>query len=351
MWEIQLAPAGKVLLPPYLLLAFVSPYDVELSWSAPHFPNNVSGYNVYRNNELIATTSSTSYLDRYADRKIYNSYKVSAVYSAGEESGFTNIIEVLAPVSLPYEQQFESGTQGWKGKFSVDGWNYGTENELSITGNDGLFFGINSAYAGTDIHVKDYLLTPTIDLAEHIGQTITLEFDYTLRRYLRYDHLFVVYRQDMESDWITLEELEPAQGTGWIWEQARIDLPQEALVDGMQIGFLYDDSNEHAWGAGIDNVKLYINTTSILDLALQSTVTVFPNPNQGEFEVLIELEEITDVSLIVRDVLGRSVWKNQFIPESLKTKQMVNISEFPKGNYQLTVNYGKEEFNQLVIIH
>ncbi len=350
MWEVELAPAQGTILPPYLLLAFISPYDIELAWSPPLFPQSVTGYNVYRNNEIIATTSSISYLDRKADRKISNTYKVTALYRSGDESGFTNTVEILAPISLPYDQDFEGGTAGWNAKFQPDGWNYGSETDLKITGNNGLFFGITSAYAGTDSHVRDYLYTPTIDLAEYERQTISLSFSYTLRRYLKYDHLYVLYRPDIESEWITLTELEPATGTGWIWTDTRIDLPQDALVDGMQLGFLYDDSNEHAWGAGIDNIQLFINSTSIMEQELQENIAVFPNPNNGSFEIQLELEKLQKVNIIIRDMQGRVVWKNEFIPEDLTTKHKVSITDFPKGNYQLFIQSGKQEFSNIVII-
>jgi hypothetical protein len=350
MWDTELAPSNGVILPPYFLQAFVSPYDVELSWNPPLFPNMVSGYNIYRNDELLTTTSSTTYLDRDVDRKIYNSYKVSANYQSGAESEYTNTIKILAPVNLPYEQNFESGTQGWQGKFSPDGWNYGTENELNITGNDGLFFGINSAYAGDDLHVMDYLITPSIDLAEYEGQTITLKFMYTMRRYMKFDQLHVVYRPDIESEWVILKELEPGTGSGWVWLEKAINLPQEALLDGMQIGFYYDDSNAHAWGAGIDDIELSVNTTSVFNMELNGRLDVFPNPNNGTFDIQIELDELQDVSLTLRDMQGRKIWENEFRPEGLKCGYKVNMGNVAPGNYQLFMESGKLKYSRKIIV-
>ena len=160
----------------------------------------------------------------------------------------------------------------------------------------------------------------------------------------------MLYRTNMESEWITLTELEPAAGTGWIWTDASVDLPQGALVDGMQIGFLYDDSNEHAWGAGIDDVQLFINTTSVFDLELQNDMAIFPNPNNGIFDIQIDLEEMQEVSLSLRDFLGRIMWEEKFVPDGLKSMHKVNLGDVPKGNYQLSIKTGNQEFSKIVII-
>ena len=351
MWEVKLAPAEGAVLPPYFLIAFVSPYDIELSWTQPLFPNSVTEYNVYRNNELVTSTGSPFYLDRNANRKITNTYKVTAVYRSGEESAPSNIVEILAPISLPYEQNFENGSAGWRAKYQSDGWNYGSADELGITGNDGLFFGINSAAAGDGVHVRDYLYTPAIDLGEYEGQTISLGFRYTLRRYMNYDRLFVIYRPDMESEWLTIEELRPGTGAGWIWKDMEINLPAGALVDGAQIGFLYDDSNKHGWGAGIDDVQLFVNTTSVNSLEMNSITEVYPNPNNGSFDVKIELTEQEKVSLVLRDMLGREVWKEEFMPSGPKVSHKVNLKGFPAGTYQLRIVLRNQEFNHNVVIN
>lgn len=350
MWEVELSEIGEITLPPYFLNAYKDRSDVELNWNPPFFPNKVLNYSIYRNGDLIGTVSGTFFLDRNLPETNSLTYQVTANYIGGIESNPSNTVFIQAPIRLPYEQGFEGGADGWKARFTSTGWQLGSSDQLNISGNEGLFFGINSGYVSEDTHVTDYLYTPQIDLSLFEEQTVILKFNHTLRVYRDYDKLSVIYRLDPASDWVVLEELSATAANSWTWQEKQIELPQEALVDGVQIGFLYDDSNQHAWGAGIDDVQLFINTTSVMELELHSNIAIFPNPNQGSFDLQIELNELQKVKLIMVDMQGRKVWENEFMPDGLKTKHHINLTDLPNGNYQLLIYSGKQEFNRMVII-
>jgi hypothetical protein len=119
----------------------------------------------------------------------------------------------------------------------------------------------------------------------------------------------------------------------------------------MQIGFIYNDSNEHAWGAGIDNVEIAVNTTSIMELELGRDLIIYPNPNNGNFDIDLKLSELHEVRLIIRDMLGRTIWVEEFAPMDLQIKKRVNLPELTKGNYQLSVNSGTQKFSNILIIN
>ena len=71
----------------------ISPFQVNLSWSAStdvYAPTQIitglSGYNVYRNNALIATSASTSFSDMGLTPNTTYTYSISALDAAGNES-------------------------------------------------------------------------------------------------------------------------------------------------------------------------------------------------------------------------------------------------------------------------
>jgi hypothetical protein len=66
--------------------------DVELEWNAPQASRSLSGYRIYRDNQILAESTDTTYLDTDLSADTY-SYYVTAMY--GEyESGASNEITV-----------------------------------------------------------------------------------------------------------------------------------------------------------------------------------------------------------------------------------------------------------------
>lgn len=68
---------------PEQFTATTSGGDVTLTWSAPEGTAAVDHYTVYRDNEKIATTSSTTYTDKAPDGGVMLTYQVDATYADG----------------------------------------------------------------------------------------------------------------------------------------------------------------------------------------------------------------------------------------------------------------------------
>lgn len=351
LWEIGLAESDG-LLPPALLEAVASTGIVELEWVAPFYPQNISGYNVYRNSELISTANGTSYLDRDVENEFTYEYYVTAVYVGSGESTPSNTASAtpLDDIELPYNQDFEKGNAGWNAKYAFDGWEYGNSDELKITGNDGNFFGINSGMAGAGIHVIDTLYTPRIDLSPYAGQIVTMKFRYTIRIYMDYDHLFLAYKEPVGNSWSIVEELQKPSGFGWPWGEVEMELPSDWLVEDLQIGFIYDDSNEHGWGAAIDDFQLYINSTSIFDLKLASKVSVYPNPSNGQFEINIDQQVSGKLSLEILDLTGRLVYQKDLSNQSSPIRENIDLTHEAKGIYTLIIKNGSAVYQTKLTI-
>jgi len=351
LWEIGLAETNG-LLAPSMLRAYAGTNIVELEWEAPYYPQNITGYNVYRNEEQLATVNGTSYLDRDVENEVSYEYVVTANYAGAGESGSSNTASAtpIDDIELPYNQDFEKGNAAWIAKYAFDGWEHGNSDELKITGNDGNFFGINSGMAGAGIHVTDTLYTPKIDLSLYAGQTVTMKFRYTIRKYMDYDHLFLAYKTPEGNRWNIYEELQKPSGFGWPWGEFEMEIPSDWIVEDVQIGFFYDDSNEHGWGAGIDDFQLFINTSSIFDLELASSVSVYPNPSNGHFEINIDQLESRNLSMEILDLTGRVVYQKSLSNQSSAIRENIDLTREAKGVYTLIIKNGSAEYRSKLTI-
>ncbi|MCX6227186.1 MAG: T9SS type A sorting domain-containing protein [Bacteroidia bacterium] len=351
VWEINLAESDAVL-PPSLLSATILDKDVELNWVPPFYEQNILGYRIYRNGELIRLVNGLSFTDEGLEPDVTFTYKVSALYNGGIESVFTNeaTATINSPIELPYFQAFEKSTGGFAGKYSIEGWRYGTTETLGVTGRAGHFFAASSVAAGEGVQVKDYLVTPAIDLGSYTGKTITLRFAYTMRLYRTYDKFSAVYRTSPDSAWVKLVDLKPPSKYDWVWDTTQVNLPAKALTAKAQIGFFYDNSNQFAWGAAVDDVELFLNTTSVDNIDNQISIKVFPNPNHGRFSIELASGEAGGFKLQIVNITGQVILEKNYEINSGTLVELIDLSAQPKGVYQLTVRSEKGEWKQKLTI-
>lgn len=81
-WTVDATPPGA----PTGLTADPSTTDIVLHWSGPSDSSGVSGYHVFRNGDLLATTGDTSFTDGQVSQGASYSYQVTALDSLGNES-------------------------------------------------------------------------------------------------------------------------------------------------------------------------------------------------------------------------------------------------------------------------
>jgi photosystem II stability/assembly factor-like uncharacterized protein len=351
VWEIKLANSSAVL-PPALLTATAVDKSIELSWITPFYSATVQGYRIYKNGTFLTMVSGTSYTDDTAEPDITFTYKVTALYTGGTESNATNeaFATVLSEIVLPYTQQFENGPAGWSSKFTLEGWRWGTAETLSITNRSGHFFGANSSAAGNGVVVKDYLVTPGIDLTTFTGKTITLKFAYTMRKYRTYDKFNVNYRVDPDSAWVKLVDLKPPSTIDWVWDTTELNLPEKAMTKNMQIGFFYDNSSQYAWGAAVDDVSLFLNTLSSDAVENPVGIRAYPNPSNGEFMVDLSSEISGKINLKIINLEGQIILDRDIESNAGNRVEKLDMRAQAKGIYQLIIRSKDAEWKQKITI-
>ncbi|HZK47428.1 MAG TPA: alpha-amylase, partial [Atopostipes sp.] len=79
---------------PQNLRATTSGSTVELEWNASNDDNGVTNYEVYRNNKLIAEPINPHYIDPDVQSNTAYNYRVRAIDSVGQKSGFSSFVSV-----------------------------------------------------------------------------------------------------------------------------------------------------------------------------------------------------------------------------------------------------------------
>ncbi|MFA6126477.1 MAG: T9SS type A sorting domain-containing protein [Bacteroidales bacterium] len=351
VWETPLAETNPVI-PPSMLTATLAGTDIDLAWAPPFYDAAIIGYKIYRNGTFLLQVLGSPYTDSHLEADVTYTYQVSAIYPGNFESTLTNeaFATIVSPIELPYSQSFEKGTAGWSAKFTLEGWKYGTAESLVVPGREGHFFAANSSVAGDGVIVKDYLVTPQIDMSSYTGKTITLRFAYTMRKYRTYDKLSAVYRSSPDSAWVKLMDLKPPSTTAWVWDTTEVNLPEKALAAKAQIGFFYDNSNQFAWGAAIDDVELFVNTTSAPTISNPIGLSVYPNPNQGRFTIEVAAGAPEDYTLKIINITGQVILEKNVANNTGTWTETIDLSAQPKGIYQLAIRSKSGEWKQKITI-
>lgn len=120
--------------------------NITLSWKAPDSTEKPSNYNIYRTNQLIGTTSGTTYTDSNVNLLGEVIYSVTAEYSDQSESnplkGSINILEYKAPTDLEIIVANSKVSLSWKAPVYKQAISWATSNPSSVLGvNIPIYFG------------------------------------------------------------------------------------------------------------------------------------------------------------------------------------------------------------------
>ncbi|MFO7615807.1 MAG: M6 family metalloprotease domain-containing protein, partial [Bacteroidales bacterium] len=176
---------------------------VDLAWRPSMMPG-LTHYIIYRNGEELATTTQPTYRDTGLETGSTYIYQISARYEGtpSGESIRTNeaIVTPLGILSIPYAEDFEEIGHGWIFRNGPEGFRWGNASDLIMqTDNATKFLGVNSGEAGQSTHVMDYAISPRFNLQ---GKTmVELRFDYSLKRWLQVEKLFLLYRRTPTEAW------------------------------------------------------------------------------------------------------------------------------------------------------
>lgn len=190
---------------------------------------------------------------------------------------------------------------------------------------------------------SDYIYTSYVDLSSATAP-LSLTFDVAYARYnANYvDSLIVATSNDCGNSWTRLYAkggsglatapdntgtFTPSAGQ---WRTESVDISSLAGESAIKFAF----ENKSGWGQSLylDNINLFAGPLGVANAQLESYFNIYPNPNNGVFNVAINLPTSTAITIKTINVLGKVIL-TQTLSTSATSIYTVDLSNQAKGIY------------------
>ncbi len=288
--------------------------EVVLNWNEI-LDDEFLYYKIYRDNSLIDSTETNSYVDKNVVNNTIYTYYVTSVYSNDFESDPSNIVEAYPMASLipPFVENWDSTSNlpnGWMlyQEFGEDKWIHSKE-------------GIPEPYS-EEYLVRMYspnksickLITPKLNLSGF--NNIELSFMHAQRALNGVnDVLRVYYKNDNNNEWQLIEVY--TQNTP-DWTLRTIELPD--LTDNYYIAF----EGETHYGYSVELDDISITEPSGIDF-LNNDVIIYPNPSNGICKINLKADNVVVYNSLGAIIDAKVTYSNN--------KTSVNLQNCKNGLY------------------
>ncbi|MBI5219969.1 MAG: T9SS type A sorting domain-containing protein [Bacteroidia bacterium] len=110
-----------------------------------------------------------------------------------------------------------------------------------------------------------------------------------------------------------------------------------------------DPCSTYGYGEAEDYVVNLQYSVNIVEITKNTSLSVYPNPSNELFNLIIKTNEYNNVSIELFSVDGRQVYKNE-IENINEFNGKINVSKYSPGIYILIVNTGKDRITKRLII-
>jgi hypothetical protein len=219
---------------------------------------------------------------------------------------------------------------------------------------DGFYFNINATYP-IDGDVCENAIPLTLPVVNHFGTTVGFADDYNISPCSPFSNYMdgndKVYSITIPYEGYLTASLLGAYGSIHVLDMCpKEELEKfhcKAFVGGPNGGQFEKKIAEGTYFVIISTwsppqtvdylLNMSFRGTGVDDNALNSKLSVYPNPNTGRFTVSISNPEATDMTIELVGINGQVVYRNE-VKSAYSHTEEINASTFAKGVYYLKVN-------------
>jgi PKD repeat protein len=233
-------------------------------------------------------------------------------------------------------------------------------------GDGGFFVTSAAAYSGSrsvmlmnggpNIGKLDDLRSPALDLANASGLAISFRYAFARRNGYNNDRLRVYISMDCGVNWSLRKQLRAGTGlttagtvTGNFvpqgpqdWDIAVVDVPNSIFhVGNLQLRFEFlGDAGNNLY---LDDINIHGTPVGLVEQDAAVSAVIAPNPAQENAQLILRLDQRSEVRIVLKDVLGREV--ASILEKSLdrsEHKIFIPLAGLNAGLYFVEIQRGSE---------
>jgi hypothetical protein len=282
-------------LPPQNLTALPGDQQVSLNWDEMF---DIDYFNIYRNDELIDTTTDLFYQDSDVENGVQYTYYITAIYTdSGNESEPSNLVNAtpMPPIAFPLMLDFENGAPYWNFEET-----WGISNQAAYSPSHSVSESPEGNY-GDDLDIAA-TLTP-FSLAGYTDASVSFWAKWDLET--NYDYMWLEITTN-GSSWTELDEFNGLQNS---WVNKTYSLNNYLGQNYVQLRFrFFSDFMVTREGMYIDDFEIVVEggmmTQSVPLPAGWSGISSYLAPENNDVEDM--LASVADDIIIVQDM--ENVW-------------------------------------------
>lgn len=331
----------------------------EFSWRG-----NATSFNWELTNGATTLTSTLSDPTFTFNEPGYYSVKLTVGNSAGTNTltraGYIVVSDTEADFgSNGYYDDFENGPISSQRWFVINDNNNGwQQSNLAFT--SGLT-SLRIANVTADTLSTYTLISPTYDFTQVSDPTLKFKYAYARRNNNSGDRLRISMSVNCGQTWNVIYNLTssamstaPNTSANFVplptqWQEASVTIPS-TFKNKPNVRIRFDFVNGRGNNFYMDDLNIPGVASSQEEFNAQNFLTVMPNPNNGSFQVSLEVENGVNAPLRLIDMAGKTVAsKNLVLPagQSVHNLQFDNLS---KGIYWLSIQTEKGLLNEKIVI-